>query len=338
MTQALLAEKRVIRQQSCWEKTISVDLSYPYKIAKSPKNTNIIALIMKKTDTAIIPPIVISGLMIFLAAIIFAGCEDNPTEVEDYQPEAVLSAYLYSGEPVENVFLERVAPIDQYYEFGANGIAGAQIIIFPLGNPAAGDTLHLTHTGGGVYHPLGFETLIPQSGVIYRIEARKPSEDLYLWAETEVPGEFTLTVSPYTLTDGAIPYYLDWNDVHISLDWTSSVSAGGYIFSSVCLTNPDSLQYLDPDEEENEENDEPGIQEIEFIGAGASGLEIPWLMFNWVGWHWIQIQAISDAGYEYMLSNFNTPGNNPISNIHGGFGIFAGVATQSFVVYVERAD
>jgi len=295
-----------------------------------------------KINTANIFLTVNSVLIIILLAIMTTGCEENPTEVEDYQPEAVLSVYIYNGEPIEEVFLERVSPIDQYYEFGDNGIPGAQIIIFPLDTPAAGDTLHMTHIGVGVYHPLGFESLIPQSGVSYRIEVRKPSEDLYLWAETEVPEEFTLTVSPYTLLDGAIPYNLDWNDVHISLDWTSSVSAAGYIFSSVCLTHPDSLQYLDPDAEEEEEEDDdddtPGLQEINFIGASANSIEIPWLLFNWVGWHWIQIQAVSDAGYEYMLSNFNTPDNNPISNIHGGFGVFSGVASQGFYVYLERVD
>jgi hypothetical protein len=268
--------------------------------------------------------------------LMFIGCDQNPTDVEDYEPEPVLTAFLYNGEPVEEVYLERIAPLNVSYAPDRYFISGAEIMIFPVNDATDGDTVHFvehyTPERGWMYVPVPNESLIPRGKVRYRIEARKPLENLYMWAETTVPDTFTLLVSPYTLEFDSIAIPLDWNDTPIRLDWTEADSAAGIVFSSVALEGYNGIP-LDPDAEDPEDQ---GIQDIEILNLSATGIDIPWVNFYWVGWHWIQVQAVSADGTDYMMSLFTEQESNPIFNIHGGLGIFAGISRQSFYVRLQR--
>ncbi len=274
-------------------------------------------------------------MLVLLLSI--SGCEDSPTEVEDYDPEPVLTCFLYNGEPVGTVYLERVGSLNSWYGPSENHIFYADIILFPVDNPSAGDTLHFREVFdpdvGWIYSPMPNETLIPQSFVRYRIEARNPSEDLYVWAETTVPDTFTLTVSPYTLENDTIPIPLDWNDPPIRLDWTTADSAAGYVYNSLLL-DPYPWVQLDPEMWE----EDPGILEIEVLNFGANAAEVPWFSFNWVGLHIVEFQAGSLEYIEYCESIYSANNIDPISNINGGVGIFGGISRQNFYLYMQRVQ
>ena len=279
-------------------------------------------------------------LLIFSMILILLGCDENPTEVEDYEYEAVLTAYIYNGEPVNYVYLEWIAPINEEYYPEDYYIHNALIKLYPIDNPSVGDTAYLFYTSNGYYQN---NSLIPQGGVTYGLEATVASEDLYIWAETTVPDTFSLSLSPYPLISGTypfphIPYPLDWNDEKITLNWTGADHSAGSIYSSVKIFEENEiLQHLDP--EWNEEDDGfPGMQEVQILGQSTREMEIPWIMFSWVGLHVIQLQAANTPCLEYMDSAYLEGDNNPISNVHGGLGIFAGVARNIFIVNMERVD
>ncbi len=267
-----------------------------------------------------------------------SGCEDNPTEVEDYDPQPVLTCFLYNGEPVDHVFLEWVGSLNSVYVPSDQHIFYADIVMFPVDNPSAGDTLHFREVfdpeEGWVYSPMPNETLIPQSFVRYRIEARNPSEDLYIWAETTVPDTFTLTVSPYTLDFDTISVPLDWNDPPLRLDWTTADSAAGYVYNSLALDN-DPLVPLDP---EMEIDDYPGTLQIVSLNINANTAEVPWFAFEWVGLHKVEFQAASIEYAEYTVSLFHANNADPISNINGGLGIFGGLSHHTFYLTMQRVQ
>ncbi len=273
--------------------------------------------------------------------ILLAGCEQQPTEFEDYEPQPMLTAFLYDGIPVDSVLLQRVAPLYSYYSWQDHGIAGAQIRIFPLDDPESDDTLHLIHAGSGVYRPAVGESLIPRGKRHYRIEARKPDEDLYLWAETVVPDSFSLWVNGQPPGDTLGVFTRE--DPSLFFQWSPADSAGGYVFLTVCLTPVDSLLPLDPDydPEEEELDEEPGRAFVFPLISTQLSSFVPWLSFEWVGWHRVEMLACNYEYYRYVFSLMRVEQgamSMPEYNVQGGLGVFAGLHRIRFYLYMARVE
>ena len=136
-------------------------------------------------------------LVLFMGLLLLAlsGCEQEPTEVEDYEPEAVLTAYIETGKPVGEIWIERVwKDIGVFYDPVNTGIGGVQVKLFSISsNARETDTLQFIHDGGGRYIP-AINNFIVEPKVRYRIEANKISEGLNIWAETVTPDTFTLSI------------------------------------------------------------------------------------------------------------------------------------------------
>jgi hypothetical protein len=266
---------------------------------------------------------------------LLSGCEKNPTEIDEYVHEPFLYAFIFNGKMVDHIFLDRVAPVEGYYHPDDWFIYGADIIVFPVDNPEAGDTAtfreHHRIDLGWFYLPNPNNYLYPWATLRYRIEVRKPSENIYLWSETTVPDTFTLTVNNYEVIDDTIWIPLDWNDAPLNLSWTGADSAGGYVLSVLC-TQTGPLVSLDPDHDYDEE---PDIQYLDTFRSSVRNIEVPWMAFNWVGFHTVTIQAASIDYIEYLESLFNAMESNPVSNIHGGRGVFSGFSSDSFVLIMQ---
>ncbi len=294
--------------------------------------------------------------MVWLAALLaawlflFSGCEENPTEIEDYDPQPKLTAYLYNGIPVEEVILERIASLYSYYDPADHYIADAEIILFPLDNPSPGDTLFFVDSTAtrGVYLPApGQADLIPQGGARYRIEARKPSENLYLWAETVVPDTFTLAVNDTVILtkdtnpDTFLGTY-SWNSPTIHFDWSKSDSTGCYVFNAICMEE-DTLIHLDPDFELDDDEDPDYVSQhsLNILMDYVFSMDALWIYFSWVGSHRIVFQACSPDYREYLFSIFRVQQGmmeDVIYNVHGGLGVFAGFCRVSFTMEMERVQ
>lgn len=288
-------------------------------------------------------------LAVLSFSLLFSGCEDNPTEIEDYDPQPKLTAFIYNGAPVEEVILERVGSLYSYYDPLDYMISGADIILFPVDNPAAGDTLHFIDSTAtrGAYVPAQGESLVPQGNVRYRIEARKPSEELYLWSEIVVPDTFTLTVNDtFILTRDSNPDTIygtfDWNDPIMSWEWSRSDSAGGYIFNALCLTPADLLVPLNPEIDPEDIDEEPGRYSMELLVDYVFSGEVPWIAFWWVGPHRIVFNACNRDYFDYAFSLFRQQQQGlmeePVYNVNGGLGIFGGFCKISFMLFMERVQ
>lgn len=291
-------------------------------------------------------------LLVAISMSLSAGCDNTPTEVEDYNPEPVLSAFLCNGEPVTEVFLERVAPLLDYYEFENNGITGALITI-----SGAGDTLHFIDDEHmrGRYIPAPGESLIPLGLVTYRIEVVTPApHNEYIWAETLVPGQIE-EHGPVQINledEMGNVYQVQEGDTlnrmmpNMIWHWSDVDSAAGFQGIALSLADRDSLISLDPgwdpddpdDELEDYQKQRVNYQVMRF---DQRSVKIIWLAFHWEGPYRVELLAISQSYWDYLFSMMRVDQgliNNVPTNINGGTGIFAAISKFSMNIYMEKVQ
>ena len=291
--------------------------------------------------------VLIGGICLML---ISGGCESTPTEVDKYNPEPVLTAFVYNGEPIEEVFLERVGPLFSTYRFEDFGITNADIKIFEIGG---NDTLHLSPDPAkdGRYVPTAGELMIPKSRTNYKIEAQIPGAE-FLWAEAAVPDKFDTLEVVLIDGDGNIFNVQDGDTLtrnHPNMFWrwdidTTGGFVGGYAGLIVAETPRDSLVPLDPDwdaVEDSLEDNERGRAGWTVFRHDALWTTIAWAFFNWEGPNRIELQAVSRDYWDYLYSSMRVQQGmleNPIFNINGGLGIFGGISRRSFTIYLKKVE
>ncbi|MFH1862772.1 MAG: DUF4249 family protein [bacterium] len=283
-----------------------------------------------------------SVALCFALLTILTGCDTEPTAIEDYTPEPILTAFLYAQEPVGEVYLERVGSYYAYYDPLNHGISDAEILLIQLDGAGSGDTLHFAESShpdsNGVYRPV--QVHLAQPLAHYRIEAYKPAENLHLWAETVVPDTFALQVN-YPIMADTLRDTLDRTEENIYLQWTLVDSSGGYITNVTCLD--DSFIPLDPDfnpdEDEIPEDSSRWFFDITF--EGYTEKSVAWILFQYEGWHRVELQAANEAYFAYFFSWLYMQQWQMTSleyNVQGGLGIFGGLARRGFYVYVEKEE
>ena len=275
-------------------------------------------------------------LLAMCFSFFLGGCGDQPTELEDYEPEPILTAFLKRGEPVEEVLVERIAPFAEYYDPKDHGIAAAVVRIFEIGG---GDTLLLVEDPEqtGRYVPPSGRAWAPEGQRRYRIEAILP-DGHFMWSETTVPDTFDVTLSP----DPTVKDTLTRLDPPLVLEWTPAAAAGGYVMNIVCLSPEDSLIPLDPEfdpDEEDADEDSLAQSAIWIMREDQRILTVPWIVFHWQGPYRIDVMAVDADYYDYVFTWFRVSqqvGVDLPTNIHGGMGIFAGLSPHRFHVYLKR--
>ncbi|MFN3821996.1 MAG: DUF4249 family protein [bacterium] len=284
-------------------------------------------------------------LTVLIMVLGMLGCQKQPTEVEHYSPQPILTAFLICGEPVKEVFLERVYPLGQYYEPQRAGIKGARIVITGMG-----DHIRLVDDPEypGRYIPSPGENLIPLPRGVYNIEAITPRGER-LTAQTIIPD----TISHATLS----LLYPDSTRVPVSegdtldrllpplfWEWNPVDSAGGYLLLIQALTHRDSLIPLDPsfDPQKDSLPEELKDRAVWWIMRDDQvQLVIPWIFFQFQGAHRVTLMAVSRDYYLYSLTSMQAQFGYlryPHSNIRGGLGIFGGVSYRSVHIYVKRSE
>ncbi len=191
------------------------------------KNLNLI-LASEKTNT-------LSGFLLFILFLtVIMGCDDTPTEVTNYSPEAYLSAFLENGTPVHEVWLERLAPLEEYYDPSTTGERNAQITIYEVN----GDSLQMVEDpdslGWGRYIPAPGQSLTPESFRDYRIRVVTSSNEI-LEAQTSMPG--TIDSASVVLIDLETMEFrevqegdtLTREDPNLYFIWKTVEGAGGYV-------------------------------------------------------------------------------------------------------------
>ena len=316
---------------------------------------------------------VLIPLFIVCLAIIFLGCDTEPTEVEDYQSEPVLQAYLTTGEPFDKIYLEWVfKDIGSYYDPNQHGVVGAAVKIFTVFNDETGDSIlpgdpdylevqYRNYDTDGAYYPVDYNGELVQPNIRYRLEAYKPNQ-IDIWAETTAPDTFTIRVTNHELLDqiiqsGETPVHPEIlpNNLpcfhrempFIKVKWSDAWKGGdaflgGCVLSITALTDTTDLAYLDPDWDPNDP-DTAIIPEDEqrtnwtIAPSYQDSVNVVWIYFEWIGPHRLDVVAGSFEYYRYMFSIIQYL-ERPESYVHGGLGCFGATAVHSFYINMIKVD
>lgn len=290
--------------------------------------------------------IMIMGMLTFM---LITGCENSPSEIEDYDFEPNLSAFLVNGEPVEEIWLERMAPLLGYYDPSQTGISDADVVIF-----GGGDTLHMVEDpdslGSGRYIPAPGEQLVPRSLINYRIEIDIPGGE-HLWAESQMPGIIEqVEIGLFNTETEEFAGVVQEGDTltrdmpNLIFGWTDVDSARGFLGRALNLEPRESLIPLDPDWDPNDPDDEIEDEDRNRVGwtvmhESQNATILPWLYFQWEGWHRIDLAALCQGYYDYLFSYFRVQQgliNQVESNVHGGLGIFGSSSKFSINIYMQK--
>ncbi len=354
-------------------------ISYLFSMHRAPREDVICCGIatcldphLRGDEKSVIPKLVALSIPL-LIFILLTGCDSNPTEVSDYIAEPVLTAYMETGQPAGEVWLERVwKDIETYYDLGQAGIPDAEIVMFPIdGNATHWDTLHYSHVDSGLYQPLATQYII-EGGVRYRIEVQQDAENVHLAAETTAPDTFSFTVGNDAITVNDTSIHFDHSDplnpffIHegvavpaldsdtflpvftrddpiVNIRWGESAFSGGYLYTVIALTDTMSLEYLDPDADEDEIEPEDKGRAIAGILPGYQrALDLYWILFQWVGPHRVDVLAASEELYKYAFTSMTfgppTTTSRPESNVEGGLGIFGITSTKTMYWYMKKVE
>jgi len=304
---------------------------------------------------------IMAMIMISLVGFGLVGCDDTPTEVDNYQRQPVLSAFLINGQPFEEAWLERGAGMNDVYDMANAGIDDATMMISNL----AGDTLlNLIPdpSSKGRYIPADGEEFIPQSRQTYKIEAWTTApQNEYLWATALVPGmveehgpmqvflvsddlmDTTIVADGDTLNRTMNTMVWSWYDIDL---------VGGFQGIIIAQTPREDLIPLNPDWEPpvdplNEDDDDYiGPEDRQragwtFMRHDQRQITLAWIFFRWEGPQKVQFNALSGAYYDYVFSEMQAEFGaieRPEFNINGGLGIFGAYSEQSINIYMEKVD
>lgn len=292
--------------------------------------------------------------LFLIAVYLINGCENTPTEVENYQREPILSAFLVNGKLFEEAWLERGGGMDDYYDMEYAGIDDATMMI----TYGVDDTLILIPdpNSKGRYIPSDGDSLIPQGLQTYKIEAwTKAPHSEYLWATALVPGgvedngpmtiflvsddlqDTTTVANGDTLNRTMNTMVWSWNDVD---------SIGGFQGIIIAQTPREDLIPLDPDWDPTDPEDSLEVSDREragwtFMRHDQRQITIAWIFFEWEGPQKVIFNALSQDYYDYMFSTMQSEFGTierPEFNINGGLGIFGAYSERSLNIYMEKVN
>ncbi len=297
----------------------------------------------------------VSAVLLAGLTIALTGCENEPTEMEDYQPEPMLHAYITTGQPFNSskVWLEWIAnDIETFYDPVDNGIIGADVVIYPVRDDLTGTDLDSSgravyYNGdpgyAGRYLTAGTDTV--QANWRYRIVVTK-SDEVDIWAETTAPDTFTLRVPNYVssielvidvepvidpatgLPDTSRIPTLTRNDPSIRIKWSDAFtdvgyydeSKGGYFGTITALTDTADLEPLDPGWDPDDPDD--ALDPEDMMRAGftftpdyQNEMDLVWLFFNWAGPQRLEWEAASKEYYRYVLTSIMFQGGADVPRL-----------------------
>lgn len=307
---------------------------------KSGSKMNFRKELMMKANSNIWIVLILGSVLIFS----LVGCDSEPTEVEDYQQEPVIYAYLSTGESFDVVHLEWVAKnIEAFYDPMDYVIEDANVRIFTTKDVTTGDSLlpgdpdyqevqYAFNPTLGYYEPSTIDGLDEVRTLTrYRIEAIK-GDEVNLWAETTTPDTFTAMVTtnspdpryaqltqqlitgfqppnPEELPNGLPLFNRAMDFIH--LEWSNAWPGGastpsGNVLNIVTLVDTTDLQRLDPDWDPTDPDDEIEPEEMWRANYTIAPSYQNALDIVWIFFGWVGPHRLDilASSYEYYRYRF----------------------------------
>jgi hypothetical protein len=256
------------------------------------------------------------------------GCDEAIDSV--YEEELVLSAFLFAGETVDSVILERTTPFGERIDDDAIAVEGAQIVITTEGQSY--NLLPIPGKKGRYYLP----DLIIQGGQKYEIDVR--AGEHHLTSETVVPMPIRWT----GLNDSLPPSRVLYLDTNRFGDFRYGLTAGPKDYHSRQYML--QVTSLDVREENKIRSVPPGppvdtsaTSRYSFFKTSADFRILPGLISHF-GRSKITIHALDTNWFDYHRMVFGSRGNYQpsLNHVKGGLGVFGSSARDTVQVWIRE--
>ena len=264
-------------------------------------------------------------LIVIGLLLLISGCDVN--HVRPYREQLVLEGQMIVGyTPV--VRISHTVPIDRTDIAVDNGISGARVTL-RIGGDSSGIIVPMTemsdqaghgYWGPGHYGAIGYAVL---PGVRYAITAVVNGDTLT--AETVAAGSLHIaSQNQDTVICGR---------TNLVLRWYSDPYASGY--------------YVVIDNMELRSNRHDADCNVIPFGTFAPGdwtvshrddsLSVPWVMLRYAGPYQAIVYSCDHAFWDYAYtSTYGQVENYPVSNVHGGLGVFCALGVDTTYFYLEN--
>lgn len=265
-------------------------------------------------------------IVITIFLLLITACTDESPLISDVEL-VVVEAYLYAGEPVDDIKLMGTLPLDADTSAVPLPINDAEVRLikdgteYPL-RSVAGDS-------GYYYYP--DSDLIVEAGDQFRLEIEYNSRLIY--AETivpEKPKNVSLSSTQLVLPDfsdrESMMEWFESEDRELTISWENESSLFFYV----------TLENMDEDPEPVETGFRGGFPQ--FISPPINDDQYPVraMMFTHYGHYRVRIYRVNQE-YVDLYESRNQDSrdlNEPLTNIHNGLGVFSAFnyVSKSFVV------
>lgn len=280
-------------------------------------------------------------VVIVSAAFAAAGavaCGD-PTSVSPETREAVVRAYLYAGQPVNDIKLTWTAPIgtpDSLADSASPPINSATVTLIKSGvryllSKSPGDTGYYRYTGTNLTVKEGdafdFEAIVEGKTITaHTVVPTKPSDARM--------SSSTLKVPTFTFSPGAPRP--DLSGLNAQVRWTRTTGALYFVTFESTDAVPVAIDLgLPPGF-----GGAIGMLRRRFISAptAADSLSVNALSLSYYGNYTVRVWRVNEeyAQLYATLQQDSRDLNEPATNIHGGLGVFSAFAADTTLMVVVK--
>jgi Domain of unknown function (DUF4249) len=266
----------------------------------------------------------IGVLLSIVSLVAWFGCKE-PTSPDEYSDQVVLNAYLFAGQSIDSVFVQRTARILEFYSDDAVALTGASVAISLMrtDNPAAVETTYTLKDDPAVRGRY-FSPAIVLPKRIYTIAVQVNGYPT-VTGVTSVPDTFRVitTVPPIVKWDPSQP--------PLEASWTPSSNYSDYV-TAVRSLDPNA-PIIDDFRSRNRAVDDPKPDRTGFFFniPNHTSLEVPWLAFSYLGRHLLYVSAVDENYYNFLRQIAGAQGGTIREiryNLNGGLGVFASAAVS----------
>ncbi|MCX6138057.1 MAG: DUF4249 family protein [Ignavibacteriales bacterium] len=269
------------------------------------------------------------SVFVSLLLVIISGCSE-PSSSDDYSNQLVLNAYLFAGKAIDSVYVQRTAQIMERYTEKAVAITGAsvRISLMKASDPMTAETTYVL-----VADPLKQGRFSSPAVILPR---RSYSIEVHAGGYPVVTGTTLVPDTFHIVT--TLPATLLWDvqQPSIEVGWSPSSGYGDYV-ASITSTDVDP-PFINDFRSKNRNPDDPKPQKTSFFFniPQRNSVELPWLMFRYLGRHRISVSAVDENYYDFLRQSMAAEGGSLREirdRLNGGIGVFASAAVATGPIY-----
>jgi hypothetical protein len=262
--------------------------------------------------------------IVILSILALAGCKE-PTSPNEYRNELVVYGFLFTGQTIDSITVQRTARIDEFYSAEAVAISNAVVVV----------------SGNGITDTLRYDPATP--GRYYSVNGNNRVEPATSYALTVVaPGYPPITASTTVpdiirITNRAeIPQQLTYLDGTVRLQWSPNNHYSDYLYY---VTSIDSLaEKIDRFDLNADTTKLPDKTTYQFGLYGMDHSFVPWFAFNYYGRYTITVSAIDSNYYDYLRQVIfeGIDIHETRFSLQGGIGVFGSASIDTITVTLVK--